>query len=218
MPGPNRAERPQPARPSLVYARAVRSSDVCAVRRPQPGSAHSRHGRGRAPATSAPCVSRNRAASAAGMAGAARSPAEAPAPGAAEEPDNQTNAGRDRLSLPFTGGRRSTQCPLQVTYFQSKIQTKPTKATQEHRPTFLLFICIRQILRTFGSRCHHRDTESNTVSVRAMAAFSRQLLGDIMFMSDRNLHPLFSPWPSLAQWRARANNVLKHSGNEIREK
>jgi hypothetical protein len=90
LPGPNRAERPQPARPSLVCARAVRSGDVCAEHRPQPGSAgsaRSRHGRGRAPATSVPCVARNRAASAAGLAGAARSPAEAPVPGAAEEPD-----------------------------------------------------------------------------------------------------------------------------------
>jgi hypothetical protein len=57
-------------------------------------------------------------------------------------PRKRTNAGRDRLSLPFTGGR-SRQRP--------EIETKPTKEKQEYRPTFLLFISIHQILHTFGS-------------------------------------------------------------------
>jgi hypothetical protein len=51
---PNRAERPQPARPSRVCARAARFGDVRAVRRPQPGSARCRHGQGRTPAREPP--------------------------------------------------------------------------------------------------------------------------------------------------------------------
>jgi hypothetical protein len=65
-------------------------------------------------------------------------------------PRKRTNAGRDRLSLPFTGGR-SRQRPLQVADMRNEIETKPTKEKQEYRPTFLLFISIHQILHTFGS-------------------------------------------------------------------
>lgn len=48
-------------------------------------------------------------------------------------PRNRINAGRDRLPLPFAGGRRSRQRrPFQVAdvLFRSGIETKPTKTTQ----------------------------------------------------------------------------------------